>query len=52
MSFSIDFSNVCASVALSPLAATGFGIGIGMAVILAVTLFKCARGTWKLITHH
>ena len=51
MSFSIDFSNVCASVALSPLAATGFGVGVGMAVTLAVTLFKCARGAWKLLHH-
>ena len=49
MSFSVDFSNVCASVALSPLAATGFGIGVGMAVVLAVTVCKCAKGAWKLI---
>lgn len=51
MSFSIDFSNVCASVSLSPVAVTGFGIGVGMAVILAVTVFKCAKGAWKLLHH-
>ena len=27
------------------------GICGGLAVILAVTLFKCARGAWKLLHH-
>ena len=27
------------------------GIFGGLAVILAVTLFKCARGAWKLLHH-
>ena len=28
------------------------GIGAGMAVVLAVTVCKCAKGAWKLITRH
>lgn len=52
MSFSIDLSNVVASVSLSPVAVTGFGIGVGMAVVLCVTVFKCAKGAWRILTHH
>lgn len=52
MSFSIDLSNVVASVSLSPVAVTGFGIGVGMAVVLCVTVCKCARGAWRILTHH
>ena len=41
MNVSVDFSNVCASFAISPIAACAFGAGVGMAVTLAVTLYKC-----------
>ena len=41
MNVSVDFSNVCASVALSPVVVCAFGAGVAMAVTLAVTLYKC-----------
>lgn len=52
MSFSVDLSNVVASVSLSPVAVCAFGAVVGMAVTLAVTIFKCAKGAWKLMFHH
>ena len=41
-------SNIPAGTVLTCLV----GIGAGMAVVLCVTVFKCAKGAWKLMTHH